>query len=472
MTEEPRRPEDGKAAGGGGGDDWVERLARLAGRLGMNEVQVRWRLRRFQQRARDRASVARTQAGHLAYRHKVCPGCGRVNDESARKCAGCGARLGGRLAQFFMRVGLRLPAFVSVSSLLGLGILLVYARVVLAEGRPDSVLNLQVATLLAHGGNFPPANLAGEWWRLATAVFLHASLWHLGFNLFALSQIGPPIEKIFGRGRMLLLFMLTGVLASLGSHLLGLRGVGIGASGAIMGLCGLAAGWGQRDGTTVGRNVRNLMFKWALYTLVFGLLVRADHAAHAVGFGSGFAFGYLLKPTHLARSSRAGLRALEGVAGGLLALVAVGLCLLPPHSPTAERFLKRFDPAGGGNPLESLLGACAHEARGERQKALEGAREYLGEDAAGQMGERLPTFLETMCRGLAIQQAQCRRFRARGLAATYPEESLPRGEYERTQLERQLRGQCSWLLDGQPSLPEPPPELLDQALPPPPDLYD
>ncbi len=453
MAGEPKKPESPKTPGGpGDGQDWVERLTRLAGLVGMNPIQVRWRLRRMQQRWAARKADARTTVDHVTYRHKTCPACGRVNDAGARRCSGCGAALGSRPMQVLRRIGLSLPSFLSVSSLLGLALVVVYARVVLGEGLPGSVVSLRPDTLVAFGGNFPPANAQGEWWRLACAIFLHAGLWHLGFNLFALSQIGPPIEHIFGRGRMLLVFMLTGILASLGSHLWGLRGVGIGASGAIMGLCGVAAGWGQRDGTTVGRNVRNLMFKWAVYTTIFGLLVNADHAAHLTGFGVGFALGFAMKPAHMQRSARAGLRVVESLVGAALALATLALCLSPPQSRAAEDFRRRFDLAEGGNMYAPILEACELAARGRSAEALARFLELVPEESQALV---TPAALESTCRGLAERQALCRRFRAEGLTAIYPPEALPASDYERTQLERKERGLCSDLLDGVPALSEP-----------------
>ena len=63
------------------------------------------------------------------------------------------------------------------------------------------------------------------------------------------------------------------------------------AWGAVMGLCGVAAGWGQREGTTAGREIRNMMLKWAAYTVLFGFFIGADNAAHAAGFVSGGVIG-------------------------------------------------------------------------------------------------------------------------------------------------------------------------------------
>lgn len=109
------------------------------------------------------------------------------------------------------------------------------------------MLSLDVGVLYRYGGHLPAAVAAGEWWRLFTAVFLHVGLWHLGFNLMALSQVGPPLEEIHGRGRLLVLFLLMGGFANLASGWMGISGISAGASGAIMGLIGLAGQYSRKN---------------------------------------------------------------------------------------------------------------------------------------------------------------------------------------------------------------------------------
>jgi rhomboid protease GluP len=160
---------------------------------------------------------------------------------------------------------------------------------------PSGVLAFDSNTLIQFGAHWRQASEEGQPWRIATAIFLHGGLMHIAFNLFALMQVGPIIEQIFGRGRMLFLFMVTGIVGNVCSEM-AMNVLAIGASGAIMGLIGVAAGWGQRDGTRMGINVRDQMVKWLIYTVMFGFMIHADNAAHIGGFVSGALFGYLYKP--------------------------------------------------------------------------------------------------------------------------------------------------------------------------------
>jgi membrane associated rhomboid family serine protease len=79
--------------------------------------------------------------------------------------------------------------------------------------------------------------LGDQWIRLLTAIFLHAGLLHLAFNMYALYLLGPPLERALGHGRFLTLFLVSGLGGSVASYLFSpLLTISVGASGAIFGL--------------------------------------------------------------------------------------------------------------------------------------------------------------------------------------------------------------------------------------------
>ncbi len=310
--------------------DWIESVTRFLGNLGFNRVQVRWKLMAWRQRWRGTARQTEAVAAHVQYRHRICNRCGSLQDQDATVCAFCGARFPPRFIEKLRRLGLTAPSFGSVTTLLTAACLAAYVRVALACG---DFLSFDVDTLLRFGGNVAPVTLDGQIWRLATAVFLHAGLLHIAFNLFAFQQIGPPLENLFGRGRILFVFMVTGILASTGSLFLNHGGVSIGASGALMGLIGLAAGWGHQEGTYRGVNVRNQMVKWGLYTVVFGFFIGADNAAHIAGFLSGALLGLLYRPQGNGVPSSGFVYWFEWVFGSVTAALTLYLILVPPGLP-------------------------------------------------------------------------------------------------------------------------------------------
>jgi membrane associated rhomboid family serine protease len=79
----------------------------------------------------------------------------------------------------------------------------------------------------------------GDWWRLVTAMFLHAGLIHLAFNMFALYWLGSVVEQALGVRRYILLYFVSGLAGSAGALVLSNPfAVTVGASGAIFGVLG------------------------------------------------------------------------------------------------------------------------------------------------------------------------------------------------------------------------------------------
>lgn len=97
----------------------------------------------------------------------------------------------------------------------------------------------ELGTQLLAGGALIPAAVieGGQAYRLFTAMFLHASPGHIFFNAYALYIFGSGMETIFGRTRLLLIYLLGGLSGSLLSLALGGQvGWSVGASGAVFAL--------------------------------------------------------------------------------------------------------------------------------------------------------------------------------------------------------------------------------------------
>lgn len=73
---------------------------------------------------------------------------------------------------------------------------------------------------------------------LFTAMFVHGSLTHIGFNMLYLLAFGDNLEDRLGHGRYLIFYLLTGLLASLAQIMVDPHSPvpSVGASGAIAGV--------------------------------------------------------------------------------------------------------------------------------------------------------------------------------------------------------------------------------------------
>jgi membrane associated rhomboid family serine protease len=80
----------------------------------------------------------------------------------------------------------------------------------------------------------------GDYWRLVTAGFLHASFFHLLFNMFTLWILGTMLEPAIGHLRFALIFFVSLLAGSFGALLIDPGALTVGASGGIFGLMGAA----------------------------------------------------------------------------------------------------------------------------------------------------------------------------------------------------------------------------------------
>jgi len=75
-----------------------------------------------------------------------------------------------------------------------------------------------------------------EPWRFITAIFLHADILHILYNMFALALFGFILESLIGSRKFLIIFFSTGIIANLIA--VNFYNSSLGASGAIYGILG------------------------------------------------------------------------------------------------------------------------------------------------------------------------------------------------------------------------------------------
>jgi membrane associated rhomboid family serine protease len=279
---------------------WWEGIARA---LGLNPVQLRWKLHRLQDRAHKQRAASENRLRAVTYGHKVCPGCGLTVDRGARRCPRCARRLPslalvrlGRVARIFVPAG----AYTYTGVFVALNVAFYLAMLLRSGGGPAALgQGIDPRVIARFGAGDSIAIAHGEAWRLVTAIFLHFNLLHLIFNCLALIQIGPLIEELVGRRRYLPLYLASGVCGALasaaGGWITGPR-LSAGASGVVFGLiaAGLVYGYVRRLGSSAG--FRQGLAKWALIGGIMSFLPGIDLLAHAGGGLAGASLALAIEP--------------------------------------------------------------------------------------------------------------------------------------------------------------------------------
>jgi rhomboid protease GluP len=140
--------------------------------------------------------------------------------------------------------------------------------------------------------------LAGEYWRLFTPMFLHGSILHLGFNMYALFIFGPGLERYYKHGRFLLLFMLGGFAGNVFSFMFS-ASPSLGSSTAIFGLLaaeGVFLYQNQKVFGGVARRALNNIIMIAVVNFIIGLSPGIDNWGHMGGLLGGAIFAWFGGP--------------------------------------------------------------------------------------------------------------------------------------------------------------------------------
>lgn len=150
--------------------------------------------------------------------------------------------------------------------------------------------------LLNWGANYGPVTTNGQWWRLLTNTFMHGGVMHILANMYGLMFVGFFLEPLLGKAKYLLLYLATGIFASVASIWWYESTVSIGASGAIFGLYGffLVALLLKVFPADFGKAFLASTLVFVGFNLLMGLTGGIDNAAHIGGLVSGFLIGLVM----------------------------------------------------------------------------------------------------------------------------------------------------------------------------------
>ena len=156
--------------------------------------------------------------------------------------------------------------------------------------------------IMAAGANIATAVEAGEYWRLFTANFLHASVLHIAFNAYALYALGSQVESLYGHPRFVTLYLLTGLSGAVFSYLF-THGTSVGASTSVFGLFGALVVYFYKNRQLFGQAGRQQLISLGVTLAVNVMLGLSpgsgiDNWGHVGGFIGGLALAWFFCPTY------------------------------------------------------------------------------------------------------------------------------------------------------------------------------
>jgi rhomboid protease GluP len=168
-----------------------------------------------------------------------------------------------------------------------------------------------IAQLVHYGATNAYLILAGQWWRLLTATFVHVGLLHIATNMWCLWNLGLLGEPLLGPVGLVTVYLITGIAGNLLSLLFNVFhrngvSVGAGASGAVFGIAGILIVLLSNKKLPIPafelNRLRRSVIQFAVLNLIIGFaanftsIVNIDNHAHIGGFLSGMALGVPLVP--------------------------------------------------------------------------------------------------------------------------------------------------------------------------------
>ncbi len=134
----------------------------------------------------------------------------------------------------------------------------------------------------------------GEVYRLITSMFIHANVFHLLFNMYALFMVGPEVERYYGKIKYLIIYLSSGIIGGLFSAVLN-NSFGVGASGAIFGLFASLLYFGLKYRATLDGILKGGIIPVLLINLLIGAIYPSiDLFAHIGGLIGGLLLSYTL----------------------------------------------------------------------------------------------------------------------------------------------------------------------------------
>jgi membrane associated rhomboid family serine protease len=246
------------------------------------------------------------------------------------RCPECAGKAATGMAQATRRRAVRNIARPGQQNTVTITLVVINVLVFLAElAQGVGIQGGGASSIVTKGGLYGPAIANGETWRLITAAFIHASVVHVAFNMWALWILGTAVESYVGPRRMILIYAVSLFWGSAGALLLSPNELTIGASGAIFGLMGALVVMSRQRGIAI---MQSGLGAFLLINLVITLFIPGvSIGGHLGGLIGGALAGFVLSGYgrgHIAYSKLS-----SQIAGGIfgLLLISFAVSLIAAH---------------------------------------------------------------------------------------------------------------------------------------------
>lgn len=172
-------------------------------------------------------------------------------------------------------------------ALIGLNVAIWILTIVAFESTVNSVSGRVAGDFGTWG---PPIAENFEVWRIISGGFLHSGLFHIGFNMYLLWQLGLQVERALGERDYIAVYLTSLIGGSLGAIFLSPLSPTVGASGAVFGLIGFTVLFYRSRG--IGLFDTGLGFLIVI-NILFSFRGGVSLGGHLGGFLAGLALGAL-----------------------------------------------------------------------------------------------------------------------------------------------------------------------------------
>jgi rhomboid protease GluP len=279
----------------------------------------------------------------------LCPSCGTLVGVNDEQCLSCGRRYPGMFGFAHLLRDLGDDLGFAKLVMFACGALYLACLASDPEGiSMGGLLSLGAPShrslLLFGESGVVPVFGYGRWWTVLSAGWLHGGVLHILFNMLWVRDLAPPTARLYGPGRAVIVYTVSGVTGFLASSVVPLvlamsplggfvprflagGGYTVGASASIFGLIGALLHYGRRGGSSmIGQQAKSL----ALTMLVFGFIMPGvDNWAHLGGLAGGYLSSLVLDPLKPERGDHviAAILCIAASLGAVVASVVYGLPL-------------------------------------------------------------------------------------------------------------------------------------------------